>query len=113
MQSGWLLRGGHVLAAAELAESFADRTRGLLGHRQYDGAMLLPRTRAVHTFGMHFPIDVAFMTADLEVVSTTRMAEHRLCRPRRRCRWVLEASAGSFDRWRLQVGDRLEFRETA
>ena len=113
MRSGWLLRDGNVLVAAELAESLTDRTRGLLGHHHYDGAMLLPRTRAVHTFGMRFPIDVAFMTSDLEVVSTTRMGERRLCLPRRRCRWVLEAPAGSFDWWRLRAGDRLEFRETA
>lgn len=112
MRSGWLLRDGQVLAAADLADSLADRTRGLLGYRHYDGAMLLPRTRSVHTFGMRFPLDVALLSRDLVVMRTVRLPAWRLCVPRWGCRCVLEAAAGSFDRWGLGEGDRLEFRET-
>jgi uncharacterized protein len=110
MQTGWLLRDGEVLAGADLAESFWDRNRGLIGRSTFDGALILPRTRAVHSFAMRFPLDVAFLDADLVVLSTVRLPEWRLALPRRRGRSVLESAAGSFDRWGLRLGDTLEFR---
>ncbi len=67
----WLLRAGDVLAAAEVAETFAQRSRGLLGKSGYEGAMVLPRTRSVHTFGMRFAIDVAFCDRELIVLRVT------------------------------------------
>jgi uncharacterized membrane protein (UPF0127 family) len=104
----WLLRGGEVLAAAEVADSYVARMRGLLGRSGYDGALFLPRTRAVHTVGMRFALDVAFLDADMLVVDALRIPPWRLTRPRWRCRWVLEAEAGAFERWRLRPGDQLE-----
>jgi uncharacterized membrane protein (UPF0127 family) len=110
VQMGWLLRDGEVLAGADLAESFWDRNRGLVGRATYDGALILTRTRAVHSFAMRFPLDVAFLDADLVVLATVRLPEWRMALPRRRGRSILESSAGSFDRWGLRLGDALEFR---
>ena len=112
MRAAWLLRDGAVLASAEVCEGIADRSRGLLGRRGYEGAMLLPRTRSVHTMGMQFPVDVAFLDRELTVVSTVRLAPWRVALPRRGGRSVLEATTGSFERWGLRTGDRLEIRET-
>ena len=106
----WLLRDGQVLATAEVAASLAARTRGLLGHSSYDGALLLEHTRSVHTLGMRFALDVAFLDRDLVVRDTLYMAPWRMAMPRRRCRKVLEAQAGAFERWGLRTGDRLELR---
>ncbi len=106
-----LLRDGEVLAALEVAERRAERTRGLLGRDSLEGALLLPRTRSVHTFAMRFPLDVAFCSRDLMVVATVlAMRPHRVSRPRLRCRYVLEAEAGAFERWRLRPGDQLEIK---
>ena len=112
MQTGWLLRDGQVLAAADLAESITDRTRGLLGKKSYDGAMVLPRTRSIHSFGVRFPLDVAFLDAEMKVLSMVRLSRWRVTMPRLGAKQVLEAKAGSFDRWGLALGDRLEFRST-
>jgi len=106
----WLLRDGDVLAAADVADGLGARTRGLLGRTGYSGAMVLPRTRSVHTVGMRFAIDVAFCDRDLVVLDTVRMSPMRLARPRRRGRTVVEAEAGAFERWGLRPGDRLELR---
>jgi uncharacterized membrane protein (UPF0127 family) len=111
MRTAWLLLDGRVLAAADVADRPAERMRGLLGRPAYNGAMLLPRTRAVHTAFMRFPIDVAYVSSDLTVLATTTMGRWRVGLPRRGCHGVLEASAGSFDRWGLHVGDRLEIRD--
>ena len=54
---------------------------------------------------------VAHLDDDLTVLRTTRMDGLRVGRPVRRARAVLEAEAGSFERWGLAVGDVLEVRE--
>ena len=106
----WLLRDGDVLAAAEVAESFGSRLKGLLGRDGLDGALVLRPARSVHTIGMRFPIDVAYCDRELRVLSVCTMHRHRLGAPRLRARVVIEAEAGAFDRWGLRPGDQLEVR---
>jgi uncharacterized membrane protein (UPF0127 family) len=107
----WLLRDGQVLASLEIAESFLARNKGLLGHRGFAGAMLLTHTRGVHSVGMRFALDVAFLDKDLVVLDAVSLGRYRMTRPRLRARSVLEAEAGAFERWGLKVGDRLELKE--
>ena len=106
----WLLRDGDVLAAAEVAVGLAQRTKGLIGRTDYEGALVLPRTRSVHTFGMRFPIDVAICDKEMVVVGVTKLRPGRISVPRRGGRSVVEAQAGAFERWGLRVGDKLELR---
>ena len=106
----WLVRGGRVLASLEVAETPSARARGLLGREGVDGAILLRPARSVHTVGMRFAIDVAHLDDSLRVLRVTRMARHRIGRPVRGARAVLEADAGCFERWDLSVGDELEVR---
>ncbi len=106
----WLLRDGEVLASLEVAVDRRARSRGLLGRDGIEGALLLERTRSVHTVGMRFAIDVAVCDADLVVLRTRRVRPGRVTFPVRRGRQVIEAEAGAFARWGLVVGDRLEVR---
>ncbi len=112
MQTGWVLRDGQVLAAAERAESFLERSRGLIGRQSFDGAMILPHTHSIHSFGVRFPLDVAFLDDDLVVLSVVRLRRFGITLPRFRASHALEARAGCFERWGLQPGDALEFRPT-
>ena len=106
----WLLRRGTVLGSVEVAGTLIERSIGLLGKRSYDGAMLLPHTRAVHTLGMSMTIDVAFLDRDLTVLTMVTMRPWRIGLPRRKGRYVLEAEGGTFERWQLMAGDVLELR---
>ena len=106
----WLLRNGEVLASLDVASSVIAKSRGLLGKKSYEGAMLLRGTRSVHTIGMRFAIDVAFLGDDLRVVAVVTMRPHRIALPRRGGRSVLEAQAGAFERWALTPGDLLEIK---
>ena len=106
----WLLKDGEVLASADVARTFAQRSKGLLGRHGYDGAYVLHHTSAVHSLGMRFAIDVAFLDKGLRVLAITELRPWRMTLPRIRARSVLEASAGSFERWGLNVGDELELR---
>jgi uncharacterized membrane protein (UPF0127 family) len=107
----WLLRDGEVLASLELAVTRADRRRGLLGRDGIDGALLIRPARSVHSFGMRFPLDVAWCDRNLRVVRVASLPRNRLTRTVWRGHSVLEAEAGTFARWTLAVGDELELRE--
>ena len=105
----WLLRDGEVLASLEVADDVRARSRGLMGRSSFDGAILLKPAMQVHTLGMRFPIDVAYLDRDLRVVDiVTAMRPRRLGRPRFGARAVVEAEAGCFASWNLCVGDELE-----
>ena len=107
----WLLRDGDVLASLEVAEDRRARRKGLLGRDSIEGALLLVPARSVHSIGMRFPIDVAWLDRDLTVLRTTRLGRNRMTLPVVRAHSVLEAEAGTFARWSLQVGDQLERKD--
>lgn len=107
----WLVCNTRVLASAEVADTKASRSRGLLGRTSVDGAIVLRPCRWVHTLGMRFALDVAFLDSDGMVVRIARMRRHRMGLPVARARTVIEAEAGAFGRWGLHVGDVIEIRE--
>jgi uncharacterized membrane protein (UPF0127 family) len=107
----WLLRDDQVLAALEVAEHRRDRMRGLLGREGIDGALLLRPGKSVHSFGMRFPLDVAFLNRDMVVLRTVTLRPNRLTRLSLKCHCIIEAEMGAFERWKLQPGDQLEVRE--
>ena len=108
----WLVHDDKVLATLEVAESMSTRARGLLGRDGIEGAILLKPARSVHTIRMRFAIDVAYLDGDQRVVQIVTMAPNRIGLPVWRARSVVEAEAGSFERWGLRSGDRVEIRGT-
>ena len=100
-----------MLASLEVAGSRSARRKGLLGRDGIDGALLLTPARSVHTLGMRFDIDVAFLDREGVVRRTVRMRRNRVGLPCWPARSVVEAEAGAFARWTLTVGDKLEVVE--
>lgn len=107
---GWLLHDGKVLASLEIPDRPTLRARGLLGRDGIDGAMLFRRCRSVHTIGMRFDLDVAFLDGDDVIIRLLRLPRWRVTLPVWRARSVLEAETGAFGRWGLRIGDELEIR---
>ena len=107
----WLVTNARVLASADTASTRQQRRKGLLGRDRLEGAMVIEPCRWVHTLGMRFSIDVAFLDADGLVIRTVQMPRHRLGMPVVRARSVIEAEAGAFARWGVHVGDVIELRE--
>ena len=110
MRSGWLLRDGEVVCALEMPDSAADRG-ALRQRRGCEGALHLEGVRTVHTVGMAFPVDVAFLADDHTVVRVARLKPWRLARGGRRARSAVETEAGALERWGVHVGDQLEVCE--
>ena len=110
----WLVREGEVLASADVARGVRQRTQGLLRARdpsEVTGAFVLRRCRQIHTLGMRFPIDVAFCDRDGVVLRTVTVPPWRVTRVVWRAGFVVEAAAGSFERWQLRPGDTVEVKE--
>ena len=110
MRSGWLLRDGDVLCALEMADSPAERA-ALRGRSGCDGALHIEGARSVHTAGMKFAIDVAFLSGDRVVVRVAQLKPWRLAVGGRTARSAVETEAGALERWGIRVGDQLEVRE--
>jgi uncharacterized membrane protein (UPF0127 family) len=106
----WLTRDGEVLATLEVADSGRSRARGLLGRDGIEGALYLQPAKSVHTIGMRFAIDVAFVDKDMLVLRTVTMKRWRLGLPAFKAHGVIEAEAGTFGHWNLKVGDQLEIK---
>ncbi len=100
-----------VLASTEVAANPKACRRGLLKRDHFEGAFVLRPCRWVHTIGMRFPLDVAYVDGEGLVIKTTRMGRHRLGWPVSKAAWVIEAEAGAFERWDLSTGDVVELRE--
>ncbi|MDX2763956.1 DUF192 domain-containing protein [Streptomyces europaeiscabiei] len=91
----------------EIATVRAARTRGLLGRDGINGALLFTATRSVHTIGMRFTIDIAYLDDDLRVTDQHTLPPNRIAAPRWRARHVLEAAAGALAHWGIQPGCQL------
>ena len=65
----------------------------------------------VHGVGMKTDLDVAYVGADGAVLDVVRLKRMRIAPWNRRAVLVVEAAAGSFDRWGLRTGDVVEVRE--
>ncbi len=95
---------GREVAPLEVAATRRARGRGLLGRDGVDGALWLPGVRSVHTVGMRFALDVAWVDRAGRVLRTRTMAPRRASTWVPRAAGVLEAEAGAFVRWGLVPG---------
>ena len=99
-----LLVEGRDAAPLELATSNRQRRRGLLGRDGLDGGLWLEPCRQVHTFRMRFAIDVAHLDRRGRVLAVRSMPPGRMGPLLLRTRAILEAEAGSFERWGIAPG---------
>jgi uncharacterized membrane protein (UPF0127 family) len=100
-------RGGRW--RVEVPTGLRERMRGLIGRDGMGtgGALLLPRTRSIHTFGMRFTVSVALLDTRFRVIAVRTVGPNRIVLPRRGVRHVLECGAGAD----LRPGDVLTLAE--
>ncbi|MEI8287282.1 MAG: DUF192 domain-containing protein, partial [Actinomycetes bacterium] len=65
----------------------------------------------VHSFGMKVAIDVVYVNADNVVVGIETMKPWRIGPYTRKASRVIEASAGSLERWNIEIGSKVEVRD--
>jgi uncharacterized membrane protein (UPF0127 family) len=104
--ASFVVRGvaGSPRVPLEIAASRRERRRGLLGRDGIEGALLLSPARAVHTVGMRFAVDVAYLDRGMRVRAVRRMRPGRVGLARPWVRHVLEAEAGALAGWGVRPG---------
>lgn len=96
-----------------IADNFFKRLKGLLGRTelsQGEGLIIKP-CNSVHTIGMKFPIDVAFVDKN-NIVNhiISQMGSGKFSPIIRKAAYVIEASAGAFED-RLNIGDKVNISQ--
>jgi uncharacterized membrane protein (UPF0127 family) len=97
------------------AVSTWERTRGLLGRPQLQSGegMMINECRLVHTVGMSYPLDLAFLDNAGQVKKLTRNVRPARLAGSMHAHRTLELAPGTLDRIDLKKGDVLTWRETA
>jgi uncharacterized protein len=105
-------RGTLVGESIRVAETGLSRIVGLLGESHLppgDGLLIVP-SQGVHTMGMQFAIDVAFLDGQWNVIAIRRnLRPFRMTRVIWKAAAVLELRSGSLESSNTSVGDSLEF----
>lgn len=103
---------GRPVADVAVARTRRERGRGLLGRDGLAGALWLPGVRSVHTVGMRFAIDVAWIDRAGSVRRIARMGPGRVSAWLPSAAGVLEAEEGAFARWGLLAGSAVTLDPT-
>jgi uncharacterized membrane protein (UPF0127 family) len=105
-------RGTLLGESIRVADTGLSRIVGLLGERTLqpgDGLLIVP-SQGVHTMGMLFPIDVAVLDNDWNVLALRRnMRRFRMTRIFWKAAAVLELPPGMIDSTSTSIGDSLAF----
>jgi uncharacterized membrane protein (UPF0127 family) len=100
-----------VVLATKIVPAFDSHSRrtGLLRHAElpHDTVLAIAPSNAIHTFGMHFAIDVLFVRRDGTVVKRVLNLQKRRLAAAWRGFAVLEFGAGHPGVAQTQVGDAL------
>jgi uncharacterized protein len=94
-----------------VAETGLTRIVGLLGESELlpgDGLLIVP-SQSIHTWGMQFPIDIAFLDNEWKVIAIRPdMRPFRMTRMFWKAAAVLELPSGRLDSTSTRVGDTIE-----
>lgn len=98
-----------VASSVEIADTRKAKRRGLLGRASLasGSAMLLPSCCAVHTVGMRFAIDVAFLDAGGRIRKIVRNLPPWRIAMAPGAAMTIELAAGGLDAQAVRVGDEL------
>ena len=103
-----LLCDGRPVAPVLVAADSVARGRGLLGTDSVDGALWITRCPSVHMMGMRYPIDVAVLDRQGQVLDVKTLRPWiGGTLPRRGARDTVEAAAGAMADWGVTVGSVL------
>jgi|LSQX01.1.fsa_nt_gb uncharacterized membrane protein (UPF0127 family) len=106
-------KGTTLASSAKLATTYGERRQGLLGRsslEEGEGLIIRP-CKGVHSFGMKFPIDVAYVSKDGEILHIiSPLHPNRLGPLMLRAAWILELPQGVLSKTETCPGDILAIR---
>ncbi|MDP4153385.1 MAG: DUF192 domain-containing protein [Bacillota bacterium] len=96
-----------------VANTFLKRLIGMLNQKKPDmgKGLLITPCNQVHTFGMHFPIDIVFLSSGKVVYAKSYMPPNRISPLIKKADSVLELAAGTLESYCIKEDTFLEYRE--
>jgi len=91
-----------------IAADWKSRLKGLLGTQPSEELLLLTACKSIHTFGMRYELDIAFIDETGLVLASYRRVPKRKILSQRRAKAVLERAYSPALPW-LQAGQQLRF----
>jgi uncharacterized protein len=117
------IRIDNVTLDTEVAKSWVQRTRGLIGHtplKETQGMLFVPETEDFHGIwmqNMSFPIDILWVSKDLEIIHIVENAQPCLVncpiyKPKEKALYVLEVQSGFVQKHGIAVGDKIKLGDS-
>ena len=104
------------LGKLDLADSFISRFMGLMFRKDPEKGLILklPSTRSrrgssIHMFFMRFPLDIIFLDADKKIVDMVSIKPWKTYTPKAPSKYVIELEEGSVIKYKLEIGDEMDF----
>lgn len=111
MLGAWLIHEHKVLASANLAVTRRERRRGMKAFPDASVPLIIPNCKWVHSFGMRFPIDVAYLDITDTIITIRTLRPNRIARPVIQASRVVETKPNAFRHWNVGPGDVLCIRD--
>lgn len=111
MVGAWIIHDTRVLASANLASTRRQRRRGLKDFPDASMPLVIAPCRWVHSFGMKFPIDVAYLDENDTIIAVRPLRPNRLALPVMRAVRVVETKPNAFRHWGIAPGDVVRIRD--
>jgi len=95
-----------------VTDNFLSRAKGLLGRKEFlaGQALIIKPAKSIHTFFMHFPIDVLFVNKNKKIIKAiTALAPYRFTAFYFNAVLVIELPAYTLQKTSTQEGDLLSF----
>jgi uncharacterized membrane protein (UPF0127 family) len=103
---------GVIAERVQIADRFFSRFRGLQGRKameENEGLLIRP-CRRIHTFNMHFDLDVLFLSKTGTVIHIIEFLERGLVSPFiRHGHEVIELKGGMVNAKHIRIGDVIQF----
>jgi uncharacterized membrane protein (UPF0127 family) len=103
----------------EFANTFWEKTRGLMFRPMLEHALIFPLEResrigaSIHSFFVFFPFDVLFLDEGQKVVDTKMVGPFRFnVRPKDPAKYIIELPPGAIRDSGVRIGDTVRIPET-
>lgn len=109
-----VVKGKVICEKVEIADTFFRRFMGLMYRKSLgeNEGLLLEPCNQIHTFGMKFSIDTITISRDNKITYIDEKIVPGKVRPViRNGKKVLELVSGTIEKYGLELGDLVEFRE--
>ena len=104
------------IVSVKFADSYFSRLKGLMFKKDLNYGLVLkplkPNNRvlsAIHTCFMRIAIDVIFLNVNKEVYEIKHISPWNFHTPRSGASYIIELKEGSIEKYKINIGDKLDF----